>query len=150
TTQFDQGSQIGQGLIDLRRTIEELDPSRHGDGLQPRRLLGILPFGNKVVDYFHRYQSSQAHLNAIIEVLRRGKDELLRDNAAIEQEKVNLWGLMERLEKYVHIGRKLDAELDAKARALETSEPEKARVVREELLFYTRQKLHDLLRSQEQ
>jgi len=142
---FDQGSQIGQGLIDLRRKIEELDPSRHGALLQPRRLLGIVPFGNKVADYFDRYQSSQAHLNAIIEALRRGKDELLRDNTAIEQEKANLWGLMVRLEKYVHIGRKLDAELDAKARALETSEPEKARVVREEMLFYTRQKLQDLL-----
>jgi uncharacterized protein YaaN involved in tellurite resistance len=145
TTLFDQGSQIGQGLIDLRRKIEELDPSRHGDALQPRRLLGIVPFGNKVVDYFNRYQSSQAHLNAIIETLRRGKDELLRDNAAIEQEKVNLWGLMERLEKYVHIGRKLDAELEAKARSLEAIDPEKARVVREEMLFYTRQKLQDLL-----
>jgi len=142
---FDQGSQIGQGLIDLRRKIEELDPSRHGALLQPRRLLGIVPFGYKVADYFDRYQSSQAHLNAIIEALRRGKDELLRDNTAIEQEKANLWGLMVRLEKYVHIGRKLDAELDAKARALETSEPEKARVVREEMLFYTRQKLQDLL-----
>jgi uncharacterized protein YaaN involved in tellurite resistance len=142
---FDQGSQIGQSLIDLRRKIEELDPSRHGDLLQPRRLLGIVPFGNKVVDYFDRYQSSQAHLNTIIEALRRGKDELLRDNAAIEQEKANLWTLMERLEKYVHIGRKLDGELDAKARTLETSDPEKARVVREELLFYTRQKLQDLL-----
>jgi uncharacterized protein YaaN involved in tellurite resistance len=142
---FDQGSQIGQGLVELRRKIEELDPSRNGHLLQPRRLLGIVPFGNKVVDYFDRYQSSQAHLNAVIESLRRGKDELLRDNAAIEQEKGNLWGLMERLEKYVHIGRKLDAELDAKARALEASDPEKARVVREEMLFYTRQKLQDLL-----
>jgi len=70
---------------------------------------------------------------------------LLRDNAAIEQEKVNLWTLMERLEKYVHIGKKLDGQLDAKARELEGSDPEKARVVREEMLFYARQKVTDLL-----
>jgi uncharacterized protein YaaN involved in tellurite resistance len=142
---FDQGSEIGKGLIDLRRKIEELDPSRQGDLLQPRKLLGILPFGNKVADYFDRYQSSQAHLNAIIESLKRGKDELMRDNAAIEQEKTNLWELMERLEKYIHIGRKLDAELDAKARTLDAADAEKARVVREEMLFYTRQKVQDLL-----
>ena len=49
--------------------------------------------------------------DAIIESLHRSKDELARDNAAIEQEKANLWGLMERLEKYIYIGRKLDAEL---------------------------------------
>jgi uncharacterized protein YaaN involved in tellurite resistance len=142
---FGQGSSIGQGLIDLRRQVEELDPSRQGDLLSPRKLLGLIPFGNRLVDYFDRYQSSQAHLNAIIEALRRGKDELLRDNAAIEQEKANLWGLMEKLEKYIHIGKQLDAQLDAKALAFDASNPEKARVIREELLFYTRQRVQDLL-----
>jgi len=142
---FDQGAQIGQSLIDLRRQVEALDPSRQGDLFSVRKILGVIPLGNKLADYFDRYQSAQGHLNAIIESLKRGKDELLRDNAAIEQEKVNLWTLMERLEKYVHIGKKLDGELDAKARALEASDPEKARVVREEMLFYTRQKVTDLL-----
>ena len=142
---FDQGAQIGQSLVDLRRQIEELDPSRQGDLFSARKLLGFIPMGNKLADYFDRYQSSQTHLNAIIEALKRVKDELLRDNAAIEQEKINLWGLMERLEKYVVIGKKLDGQLDAKARELETSDPEKARVVREEMLFYARQKVTDLL-----
>ena len=142
---LDQGAQIGQSLIDLRRQVEALDPSRQGDLFSVRKLLGVIPLGNKLADYFDRYQSAQGHLNAIIESLRRGKDELIRDNAAIEQEKVNLWGLMERLEKYAHIGRKLDGELDAKARTLEVSDPEKARIVREEMLFYTRQKVTDLL-----
>lgn len=142
---FDQGAQIGQSLVDLRRQIEELDPSRQGDLFSARKLLGIIPLGNKLADYFDRYQSSQAHLNGIIEALKRGKDELMRDNAAIEQEKVNLWTLMERLEKYVHIGKKLDAQLDTKARELDASDPEKARVVREEMLFYARQKVTDLL-----
>jgi uncharacterized protein YaaN involved in tellurite resistance len=142
---FDKGAEIGKGLIDLRRQIEELDPSRQGDLFSARKLLGIIPMGNRLADYFDRYQSSQSHLNAIIEALKRGKDELMRDNAAIELEKVNLWSLMERLEKYVHIGKKLDGELDAKARVLDASDPEKARVVREEMLFYTRQKVTDLL-----
>ncbi len=142
---FDQGSEIGQGLIDLRRTVEDLDPSRQGDLLAPRKLLGLIPFGNRLVDYFDRYQSAQSHLNAIIEALKRGQDELLRDNASIEQEKANLWGLMERLEKYIHIGRRLDEELAAKAAVLDAADPEKARVVREEMLFYARQKVMDML-----
>lgn len=142
---FDKGAQIGQGLIDLRRQIEDLDPSKQGDLFSARKLLGFIPLGNKLADYFDRYQSSQSHLNAIIEALKRGKDELMRDNAAIEQEKLNLWSLMEKLEKYIHIGKKLDTELDAKAVALDAQDPEKARVVREEMLFYTRQKVTDLL-----
>ena len=142
---FDQGAQIGQSLVDLRRQIEALDPSRQGDLFSPRKLLGLIPLGNRLADYFDRYRSSQSHLDAIIEALKRGKDELLRDNAAIEQEKTNLWTLMTRLEKYTHIGKQLDKQLDAKARELDAADPEKARVVREEMLFYTRQKVTDLL-----
>ncbi|MDR0225974.1 MAG: toxic anion resistance protein [Burkholderiaceae bacterium] len=142
---FDQGSQIGQGLIDLRRQVEALDPSRQGDLFKPRKLLGLIPMGNRLADYFDQFQSSQSHLNAIIDSLKRGKDELLRDNAAIEQEKANLWGLMERLEKYIHIGRKLDTALETKAAELDAGDPEKARVLREDMLFYARQKITDLL-----
>lgn len=142
---FDSGSEISRSLVDLRNTVEKLDPSRQGDLFQPRKLLGLIPFGNRLVDYFDQYQSSQTHINAIIESLKRGKDELLRDNAAIDQEKINLWTLMERLEKYIYLGKKLDAALAARVSALESSDAEKARVVREEMLFYTRQKVTDLL-----
>jgi uncharacterized protein YaaN involved in tellurite resistance len=142
---FDSGSDISRALVDLRTTVEKLDPSSQGDLFAPRKLLGLIPFGNRLNEYFDQYRSSQAHLNAIVETLRRGKDELLRDNAAIEQEKVNLWTLMERLEKYIYLGKKLDAALETKARGLEPSDPQKAKVVREELLFYTRQKVTDLL-----
>lgn len=142
---FDDGSEIARTLVDLRHTVEELDPSRQGDLFQPRKLLGLIPFGSKLRDYFDQYQSSQSHINAIIDALKRGKDELIRDNAAIEQEKVNLWTLMERLEKYIYIGKKLDGELEAKAALLDAQDAEKARVVREEMLFYMRQKVMDLL-----
>jgi uncharacterized protein YaaN involved in tellurite resistance len=142
---FDSGSDISRALLDLRTTVQKLDPSSQGDLFAPRKLLGLIPFGNRLNEYFDQYRSSQAHLNAIVETLRRGKDELLRDNAAIEQEKVNLWTLMERLEKYIYLGKKLDAALETKARALEAADPQKAKVVREELLFYTRQKVTDLL-----
>ena len=142
---FDAGSDIGKCLVDLRNQVEALDPSRQGDLFAPRKLLGVIPFGNRVRDYFDRYLSSQTHLNAIVETLKRGKDELLRDNASVEQEKANLWSLMQRLEKYIYIGKRLDAGLEEKNTMLDTDDAEKARVVRAELLFYTRQKVTDLL-----
>src|SRR5688500_8262241 len=37
---------IGADLTQLRRTVEELDPSR-GNLSRPRRLFGIIPFGNR-------------------------------------------------------------------------------------------------------
>lgn len=140
---FDQ-SPIAKSLTELRGVVEDLDPSKQ-NLKSPRKFLGIIPMGNKVRDYFLSYQSSQKHLNAIIEGLYNGKDELLRDNAAIEQEKVNMWELMQALREYIYVGKQIDAKLEAKVTALETTDPEKARVVKEEMLFYVRQKNTDFL-----
>lgn len=141
---FGDKAPIARSLTDLRTTVEDLDPSRQGD-LSPRKLLGMLPFGNRAQGYFMKYRSAQNHINAILESLYRGQDELRRDNAAIEQEKVNLWTTMQRLQGYVYLGKKVDAALSEKVGELEQRDPEKARIVKEEMLFYTRQKVTDLL-----
>lgn len=140
---FEQ-SPIAKSLTDLRGIVEELDPSKQ-DLLAPRKILGFIPFGNKVRDYFLSYESSQKHINAIIESLYGGKDELLKDNAAIEQEKVNMWSLMQALREYVYVGKQIDAKLEAKVAEIEMSDPEKARIIKEEMLFYVRQKNTDFL-----
>jgi uncharacterized protein YaaN involved in tellurite resistance len=142
---FDGSSPISKGLIDLRNTVESLDPGKQGDLLSPRKLLGVLPFGNKIKAYFDGYRSAQSHLNAVIETLYRSKDELQRDNAAIEQEKANMWSLMQKLEQFVYLGKKLDAEVESRLAVLETSDPQRAKVLREDVQFYTRQKVQDLL-----
>jgi uncharacterized protein YaaN involved in tellurite resistance len=142
---FDEKSQVSRSLIDLRTTIEDLDPSRRGDLLAPRKLFGIIPWGNRLRDYFLRYQSAQSHINHILKSLYQGQDELRKDNAAIEQEKINLWGIMQKLEQYVYTGKKIDSALEARVQELEIQDSEKARVVKEEMLFYLRQKVQDLL-----
>lgn len=142
---FDDKSPVSRALVDLRKTVEDLDPSTQGDLLAPKKLFGIIPAGDKVRDYFLRYQSAQSHINAILQSLYHGQDELLKDNAALEEEKVNLWNIMGRLQQYIYVGRKIDAALAARVRELEASDPEKARVVKEELLFGIRQKEQDLL-----
>jgi uncharacterized protein YaaN involved in tellurite resistance len=139
------GANVSRTLLDLRQTIESLDPSKQGDLFSARKLLGFIPLGNKIQDYFRQYQSAQAHLNEIIKALYSGQDELRKDNAAIEQEKVNAWDLMNKLEQYAYLGKKIDAELEARLAILEAQDAEKARVVKEEMLFYIRQKVQDLL-----
>lgn len=141
---FDEKSSISKGLIELRDTVEGLDPGKQGDLLAPRKLLGLIPFGNKLKNYFQQYQSAQAHLNKIIESLLSGQDELRKDNAAIEQEKENLWAIMQKLEQYIYIGKKLDVEIENRVVDFEAHNNEKARIVKEELLFYLRQKVQDL------
>ena len=138
-------SPIAKSLTELRSVVEELDPTRQGSLSSPRKFLGIIPMGKSVQDYFRKYQSSQTHINAIIESLYHSKDELMKDNASIEQEKVNMWALMQSLRQYIYVGQKIDERLGQKIGELEATDPEKARVVKEELLFYVRQKNMDFL-----
>ncbi|HEV8023228.1 MAG TPA: toxic anion resistance protein [Candidatus Lustribacter sp.] len=142
---YDGSSPVSKALGDLRDTVESLDPSKQGDLLSARKILGIIPFGNKLKAYFDGYRSAQNHLNAIIEALYRSKDELQRDNASIEQEKAAMWALMQKLEGFAYLAKKLDAEIDTRLVALDTSDPERAKILREDVQFYARQKIQDLL-----
>jgi uncharacterized protein YaaN involved in tellurite resistance len=137
-----QGSKVSGTLLELRRTVESLDPK----GAQgSKKVLGFLPFGDKLTDYFRKYQSSESHLNAILKALYDGQDELRRDNAALNLEKQNLWEAMGRLNQYVYVAERLDAKLATSIAELDATDPQRAKSLREDVLFYVRQKHQDLL-----
>lgn len=142
---IDADTGIGADLTELRRTVESLDPKEAGKGMTTRKFLGIIPFGNKVNNYFDKYRSSQTHISAILSRLGNGKDELLMDNAAIDTERGGLWKTMHKLEQMIHISKSLDKNLEEKANELDATDPAKAKAIRETALFYTRQRTTDLL-----
>jgi len=137
-----QGSAVGKTLLELRRTVEDLDPSQ---AIGTKRWLDMLPFGDKITDYFRKYQSAQTQLNGILHSLRNGQDELTRDNVALNLEKANLWAAMGRLNQYVYVAERLDTKLAAKIAELELTDPEAAKALSQDVLFYVRQKHQDLL-----
>jgi len=133
---------VGKTLLDLRRTVEDLDPSQARGG---KKVLGMIPFGDRITDYFRKYQSAQSHLDGILHSLRDGQDELQKDNIALNMEKQNLWDSMGRLNQYVYIAERLDAKLTAEIATLEATDQEKATALKQDVLFYVRQKHQDLL-----
>ena len=139
---IDKDTGIGADLTELRRTVESLDPK---EATKTKKLLGIIPFGNRVDRYFDKYRSSQTHISKILGSLANGKDELLMDNAAIDTERAQLWKTMHKLEQMVHISKSLDRQLEDKANELDATDPAKAKAIRESALFYTRQRTTDLL-----
>ena len=141
---MDQESGVGTDLAELRRTVEDLDPGRKGK-LRGRKLFGLIPFGNKLKNYFDSYTSAQGHIQSILARLSSGKDELLMDNAAIDVERQKLWEAMGKLEQMILIAKSLDGELEEKAAELDSSDPQKAKAIRETALFYVRQRTQDLL-----
>lgn len=144
TRRMDGEGSVGRRLIELRHVVEDLDP---GDNrvLKPRKIFGIIPFGNRLKAYFDKYASAQTHIQSILTHLANGKDELHQDNIAIETERRKMWEQMGKLEQMIVIAKKLDQKLEEAANDLDATDPNKAKALRESALFYVRQRQTDLL-----
>ncbi|MET9245991.1 toxic anion resistance protein [Nonomuraea sp. NPDC003709] len=136
----DAQGRVAKELVALRRTVVDLDPKQAVSGT--RKLLGLIPFGDRLRDYFAKYQSAQKHIDDIIRALKSGQDELLRDNAAIEGEKANLWETMTRLQEYAVLAQAMDAALEER---IALADEERATALRSDALFTVRQRHQDLL-----
>ncbi|MFE6663340.1 toxic anion resistance protein [Streptomyces sp. NPDC057697] len=140
----DAQSRVGSSLVELRRTVEDLDP-RDTPGRGARRLLSRLPGGNRLRDHVAKYASSQATLNRIVGSLRGGQDELRRDNAALHTERTRLWETMGKLQEYVVLTEALDAAVEQRVAQAAATDPAQADALRADVLFPVRQKHQDLL-----
>ncbi|TMR20830.1 toxic anion resistance protein [Nonomuraea turkmeniaca] len=136
----DAQAKVAKDLVALRRTVVDLDPKQAASGT--RKLLGLIPFGDRLRDYFARFHSAQKHIDDIIRALKSGQDELLRDNAAIEGEKANLWEAMTRLQEYAVMAQAMDASLEER---IAQADEQRATALRSDALFTVRQKHQDLL-----
>ena len=136
---------VGQRLMELRHVVEDLDPGKDNRLLRPRKLFGIIPFGNRLKAYFDKYSSAQTHIQAVLGHLASGKDELMQDNIAIDTERRKMWEQMGKLEQMIVIAKSLDSKLEEAANNLDATDPAKAKALRESALFYVRQRTTDLL-----
>jgi uncharacterized protein YaaN involved in tellurite resistance len=138
----DAQSLVAGSLVELRRVVEDLDP-RDLPAAKGRKFLSRLPGGNRLRDHVAKYASAQGTLNKIVGSLRGGQDELRRDNAALQTERVRLWETMGKLQEYVVLTEALDTAVERHVTAV--GDPEAADSLRADVLFPVRQKHQDLL-----
>ncbi|MFJ1566958.1 toxic anion resistance protein [Streptomyces erythrochromogenes] len=140
----DAQARVAGSLVELRRTVEDLDP-RDTPARGARKLLAKLPGGNRFRDHVAKYASSQATLNRIVGALRSGQDELRRDNAALHTERSRLWETMGKLQEYAVLTEALDGAVARRVAEAEHTDPQGADALRADVLFPVRQKHQDLL-----
>lgn len=140
----DAQRKVANTLVDLRLTIEDLDPTKNEGGIG-QFLLNLVPFRDKIRSYFAKYASAQTQLNKILNALANGQDSLMKDNAAVEGEKVRLWDTMNKLQEYAVLTSALDAQLVDQIAKIRATDPGKADALTSDLLFAIRQKHQDLL-----
>ena len=136
---------VANTLGDLRSTVEDLTPNDADLGVG-RKILGFIPGGNKLAKYFQKYESAQTQLDKIIKSLMAGQDELLKDNASLAGEKVQLWDTMQSLSEYAVFAKALDSATVEKIDASRASgRIDEAQKLEADVLFPIRQRHQDIL-----
>jgi uncharacterized protein YaaN involved in tellurite resistance len=137
-----------KALQDMRGHLDALNPGKEGDLFQPQKLLGFIPFGNKLQAYFRKFESAGSHLQTSMQQLYAARDDMQRDVVEIEAVRAKLWDAMQKLGGAIQFAQTLDDRLAAKVVSLQTTDPERAKALQQEVQFYARQNLTDMLTQQ--
>jgi hypothetical protein len=137
-----------QAIGEIRGLLDTLNPGKEGDLLAPNRILGVIPFGNKLKAYFRKFESAGNQLQKAIEQLYAARDDVQLDIADIEATRAKLWDSMQKLAAAAQFAATLDQRLAERVSGLKSSDPERAKALEQEVLFYARQNLQDILTQQ--
>lgn len=137
-----------KAIQEMRGHLDELNPGKEGDLFEPQKLLGIIPYGNKLQSYFRKYQSASGQLQKSMQQLYAARDDMQRDVVDVEATRAKLWDAMQKLAGAIHFAETLDGRLHAKVEALKATDAPRAKALEQEVLFYVRQNLTDMLTQQ--
>ncbi len=137
-----------KAIQDMRGHLDELNPGKQGDLFQPQKFLGFIPYGNKLQNYFRKYQGASGQLEKSMQQLYAARDDMHRDVLDLEATRTKLWDAMQKLNGAIHFAETLDARLAQKVESLKATDAVRAKALEQEVLFYARQNLQDMLTQQ--
>jgi uncharacterized protein YaaN involved in tellurite resistance len=143
-----ESSPAFKAIHEMRGHLDQLNPGADGDLLAPNRLLGIIPWGNKLQAYFRKYQSAGAQIRDALEKVNLARDDMQKDATEIEHVKGKLWEAMLKLRGAIHFSEQLDGKLATRVAELKATDPIRARALEQDVLFYARQNLQDMYTQQ--
>ncbi|GAB2928466.1 toxic anion resistance protein [Rheinheimera gaetbuli] len=145
----EDGGPVAKSLLDLRDTVEDLDPNQYDFSMSGmRRLLALIPgVGTALRRYFSKFQSASGVIDNIITALDKGAEQLKRDNITLADDQKFLQQLTKKLAQAVVLGQQIDLKLSARLNELLKDDPRYA-FIEQELLFPLRQRIMDLQQQQ--
>jgi uncharacterized protein YaaN involved in tellurite resistance len=143
-----EDSSAFKAIQDMRGHLDALNPGKEGDLFQAQKFLGLIPYGNKLQTYFRKYQGAAGQLQKSMQQLYTARDDMQRDVIDIEATRVKLWDAMQKLKAAIHFAECLDSRLQQRVIALKSTDAQRAKALEQEVLFYVRQNLQDMLTQQ--
>lgn len=110
-----EGGEIPKNLIELRHTMDEINPAVLGQPSGISKFLGRTPGVGKILRKIAvKYESVQTQIDHIMNGLRHGKDRLLEDNAELEQLYEQVQIAQQGVQQSAYMGELLWGKLDEK------------------------------------
>ena len=130
-----ESTQAFKAIQEMRGHLDELNPGNEGDLFQPQKLLGIIPFGNRLQSYFRKYQNAGGQLQKSMDQLYSARDDMQRDVVEIEATRAKLWDAMQKLAGAIKFAESLDAKLYTKVEVLKATDPHRAKSLSRKCCF---------------
>lgn len=134
-----------KAIQQMRRHLDDLNPGKQGDLLANRKVLGLIPFGNRLKAYFRRFQAASGQLQDALQQIYAARDDMQRDAIELEAIRTQLWDAMQKLKAAIRFAEQTDLRLSQKVAALRASDSSRAKALEQEVQFYARQNLQDML-----
>jgi uncharacterized protein YaaN involved in tellurite resistance len=137
-----------KAIQEMRGHLDTLNPGTEGDLFQPKKFLGFIPYGNRLRSYFRKYQGASGQLQKSMQQLYAARDDMQRDVLELETTRTKLWDAMQKLNGAIYFAQTLDEQLKNKVDSLQATDATRAKALEQEVLFYARQNLQDMLTQQ--
>jgi uncharacterized protein YaaN involved in tellurite resistance len=131
-------------MNEMRVLFEDLDPGKEGDLMSPNKLLGLIPFGNHLHNYLHRFDSASDSLRKMIDNIYGVQDQLGRDDQELFATMNKLLEAMNKLRAVDIFIDRLDQTLTGSIAKLRPTDPARAKAIEQEVLYYARQASMDV------
>jgi len=133
-----------QVMNEMRGLFESLDPGKEGDLMSQNKLLGMIPFGNRLQAYLRRFDSASGSLRKLIDNIYGVQDQLGRDDQELFATMNKLLEAMNKLKAVDIFIDRLDETLTAAVAKVRATDPVRAKAIEQEVLFYARQASMDV------
>ncbi|MEJ2622552.1 MAG: toxic anion resistance protein [Candidatus Thiodiazotropha sp.] len=142
----EEGSTVASSLIDLKMQVEDLDPAQINlEAGWLTRVLGYIPgVGTPVKRYFSRFESATTTIDAIINSLEAGREQLKRDNVTLTGDQQAMRELTHKLDRTIQLAHLIDQQLQNRLDTEILQDDPKHKFIAEEVLFPLRQRTQDL------
>ncbi len=131
-------------MNEMRGLFETLDPGKEGDLFSTHKILGVIPYGNRLQAYLQRFDSASGSLRKLIDNIYGVEDELARDDQELFATMNKLLDAMGKLKAVDLFIDRLDQTLTETVAKLRNTDPVRAKAIEQEVLFYARQASMDV------